>query len=88
MVYAGTYNNGLVMFDLQKNNVSSLSKKDGLLSNNISEIHYQDSTLFVKSAQGINLIKEKKIRSITEEDGLSFTFLNVSEIFHKVTFYL
>ncbi|MAH86463.1 MAG: hypothetical protein CBE44_02210, partial [Bacteroidetes bacterium TMED284] len=72
VVYAGT-DRGLYAFDLESNFVKRITKEDGLISNSIFEIYYQDSILFVQSGQGVNLIKDGKIRSITGEDGLFIT---------------
>ncbi|MBL6826202.1 MAG: SpoIIE family protein phosphatase, partial [Balneolaceae bacterium] len=70
-------------FDLESNTVNRITKEDGLLSNNISDIYYQDGILFVQSGQGINLIKDGKIRSITEEDGLFMTSYNKNSV-HQI----
>ena len=82
-MYGGTSGRGLYTFDLESNTVNRITKEDGLLSNNISDIYYQDGILFVQSGQGINLIKDGKIRSITEEDGLFMTSFNKNSI-HQI----
>ena len=82
-VYGGTSGRGLYKFDLELNQLVRLTREDGLLSNNISDIYYQDSILFIQSGQGLNLIKDGKIRSLTEEDGLSMTSFNTQSI-HKI----
>ena len=64
-MYGGTSGRGLYTFDLESKTINRITKEDGLLSNNISDIHYQDGILFIQSGQGINLIKDGKIRSIT-----------------------
>ena len=82
VVYAGT-DRGLYAFDLELNSVTRITKDDGLISNSIFEIAYQDSILFVQSGQGLNLIKDGKIRSITEEDGLFITSFKRNSI-HQI----
>ena len=83
IMYGGTNGRGLYTFDLESNNINRITKEDGLLSNNISDIYYQDGILFIQSGQGINLIKDGKIRSITEEDGLFMTSFNKNSI-HQI----
>ena len=56
-MYGGTSGRGLYTFDLESKTINRITKEDGLLSNNISDIHYQDGILFIQSGQGINLIK-------------------------------
>jgi len=82
VMYGATSGRGLYKFDLESNQVKILTREDGLLSNNIYDIYYQDDILFVQSGQGINLIKDGIIRSITEEDGLIMTSYNQQSI-HK-----
>ena len=82
-MYGGTSGRGLYTFDLESKTINRITKEDGLLSNNISDIHYQDGILFIQSGQGINLIKDGKIRSITEEDGLFMTSFNEKSI-HQI----
>ncbi len=82
-MYGGTSGRGLYTFDLESKTINRITKEDGLLSNNISDIYNQDGILFVQSGQGINLIKDGKIRSITEEDGLFMTSFNKKSI-HQI----
>ena len=82
-MYGGTSGRGLYTFDLESKTINRITKEDGLLSNNISDIHYQHGILFIQSGQGINLIKDGKIRSITEEDGLFMTSFNEKSI-HQI----
>jgi hypothetical protein len=82
-MYGGTSGRGLYSFDLELKTINRITKEDGLLSNNISDIHYQDGILFIQSGQGLNLIKDGKIRSITEEDGLFMTSFNKKSI-HQI----
>lgn len=82
-MYGGTSGRGLYTFDLESKTISRITKEDGLLSNNISDIYNQNGILFVQSGQGINLIKDGKIRSITEEDGLFMTSFNKKSI-HQI----